>query len=189
MMKKSLCTKEAFNDIYDKYSQMIYRISLLHTGNEEDAKDIMQEVFMKLIYTAPCFDNHEHEKKWIIRVTVNLCHDHLRSYWRKNKVSLDDYVAESMMSKQKETGFYITSGSVAVADGSYLTNCAAVADETSTDLSELIFSMPDKYKDVIHLHYFEGYSIAEIAKILEIGESAVKMRLKRGRTYLKMELE
>jgi len=52
-----------------------------------------------------------------------------------------------------------------------------------------VLSLPEKYRLPIHLHYYEGYSVAEIAGILKLGQSAVKMRLKRGRELLKLELE
>ena len=52
-----------------------------------------------------------------------------------------------------------------------------------------VIRLPEQYKLPIHLHYYEGYSVAEIAKILKLGQSAVKMRLKRGRELLKLELE
>lgn len=52
-----------------------------------------------------------------------------------------------------------------------------------------VLALPDKYRLPIHLHYYEGYSVAEIGEILKLGESAVKMRLKRGREILKLELE
>ena len=52
-----------------------------------------------------------------------------------------------------------------------------------------VLRLPEQYKLPIHLHYYEGYSVAEIAKILKLGQSAVKMRLKRGRELLKLELE
>ena len=56
-------------------------------------------------------------------------------------------------------------------------------------MAEAIVALPAQYKAPIHLHYCEGYSVAEIGEILHLGQSAVKMRLKRGRELLKLELE
>ena len=56
-------------------------------------------------------------------------------------------------------------------------------------VADAVVRLPEKYKAPIHLHYYEGYSVAEVARILKLGESAVKMRLKRGRELLKLELE
>lgn len=52
-----------------------------------------------------------------------------------------------------------------------------------------VMALPEKFKLPIHLYYYEGYSVAEVAEILKLGQSAVKMRLKRGRELLKLELE
>ena len=57
------------------------------------------------------------------------------------------------------------------------------------DALTAVLRLPEKYKLPIHLHYYEGYSVAEIGEILHLGQSAVKMRLKRGREILKIELE
>lgn len=143
---------------YDLYKTMLYRIAFSYLGNKQDSEDVLQDVFIKLCYSAPDFPSEEDEKRWVIRVTINLCKDHLRSFWHRNKISLED-----------------------------LDEYASV-QEDKADLIEIL-SLPPKYKIVIHLYYFEGYHIAEIAKILKLSESAIKMRLKRGRELLKIELE
>ncbi|MNN96890.1 RNA polymerase factor sigma C [compost metagenome] len=56
-------------------------------------------------------------------------------------------------------------------------------------LLQLVLALPVKYKTVIHLYYYEDYPVQDISRILQISESAVKMRLKRGRQLLKLELE
>ena len=62
-------------------------------------------------------------------------------------------------------------------------------DPESLGLAEAIVALPEQYKGPIHLHYCEGYSVAEIGEILKLGQSAVKMRLKRGRDLLRREME
>lgn len=143
---------------YDSYKTMIYRLAFSYLGNKQDSEDVLQDVFIKLCYSAPDFPSDEDEKRWIIRVTINLCKDHLRSFWRRNKVSLEDLDEYASIQEEKE------------------------------DLLEII-NLPPKYKVVIHLYYFEGYNVSEIAKILNLSISAVKMRLKRGRELLKVEME
>ncbi|MCL2002993.1 MAG: sigma-70 family RNA polymerase sigma factor [Oscillospiraceae bacterium] len=65
--------KELFSRAYDKYGAMLYRVGLTHTGNPSDAEDILHDVFLRLIHKAPDFRDELHEKRWLIRVTVNLC--------------------------------------------------------------------------------------------------------------------
>jgi RNA polymerase sigma-70 factor (ECF subfamily) len=151
-------SKEQILDKYDKYKTMLYRIAFSYLGNKQDCEDILQDVFIKLCYSAPEFPSDEDEKRWLIRVTINRSKDHLKSFWQRNKICLDD-----------------------IED--YVTTL-----EDREDLLEII-NLPPKYKVVIHLYYYEGYNIMEISNILKASVSAVKMRLKRGRELLKIELE
>jgi len=82
---------------YELYKTMIFRIAYSYLGNRQDCEDVMQDVFIKLCYNAPEFCTEEDEKRWLIRVTINLCKNYLRSYWRRNKRNLDeayDYTQE-----------------------------------------------------------------------------------------------
>lgn len=143
---------------YFKYKGLLFRIAFTYVKNKEDSEDILQEVFYKLLYKAPVFENEEHEKRWLIRVTVNMCKNHLRLFWNKNKTEITDIDGWGMT--KEETG-----------------------------ILEEVLLLPEKIKAVIYLHYFEGYRCNEIAEILDVKESAVKMRLKKGRDLLRIELE
>lgn len=147
-----------FSQKYKLYSDMLFKICMIYLGNKEDAEEAVQESFLKLIYKSPQFNNNEHEKAWLIRVTINVCKDILRSIWRKRVINIEDIERYYDSSKELE-------------------------------IMEDIIRLPSKYKDVIYLYYFEDYSIKDISKILKVSESAVKMRLKRGRDTLKIELE
>ena len=152
---KPLCSD--FSTKYDMYGNMIYKICVVYLADTSLSEDVTQEVFIKLFYYSPEFNDSEHEKRWIIRVTINLCKDTLKKISARKTVPLED---------QREIALH----------------------QTDDDISEIIFNLPPKYKDVIHLHYYEGYSVNEISKILHISTSAVKMRLKRGRELLKIRL-
>ncbi len=147
-----------FPEKYSLYSDMLYRICMVYLGNKEDVEEAMQEAFMKLIYKSPRFINNEHEKAWLIRVTVNLCKDMVRSVWHKRVIRMDIIK-------------------------NYYDNAADIC------IMEEILKLSPKYKDIIYLYYFEQYTVKEIAEILKVSESAVKMRLKRGREALKIQLE
>lgn len=151
-------SKELILEKYDLYKTMLFRIAFSYLGNKFDCEDILQEAFIKLIYHAPEFLSDEDEKRWVIRITINLCKNHLKSFWQRNKATLDDYVEY------------------------------ATTPEESVVLQQIL-ELPDKYRIVVHLFYVEGYKIIEIASILKLSESAVKMRLKRGRELLKIEME
>lgn len=146
-----------FEAAYDAYGPMVYRLAMVYLGRRADAEDVTQEVFVRLLNRAPAFADGEHEKRWLLRVAVNLCRDQLKGFWRKRAVELEPGLPAQ--------------------------------DPESLGLAEAIVALPEQYKGPIHLHYCEGYSVAEIGEILRLGQSAVKMRLKRGRDLLRREME
>lgn len=151
---------DVFDEKYESYGKMLYRLCMIYLGNYADVEEVMQEAFIRLLYKAPVFENDRQEKIWLTRVAVNLCKDKLKSFWRKKILPL-----EGMELRSQE---------------------GVIEDR---ELSELILKLPPKYKAVIHLHYFENYKVEEIAAILRISQSAVKMRLERGREFLRLGLE
>lgn len=155
---ESIHLEHNFSEKYNSYGDMLFRICIVFLGNKEDAEEAMQEAFYKLIYKRPLFNSSEHEKAWLIRITINICKDMLRSVWRKRVLTVEHIEK-----------YYDNASDIHIMDK--------------------ILKLPAKYKAVIYMHYYEDYSIKDISKILEISESAVKMRLKRGRDILKIELE
>lgn len=139
-----------------KYGDSLMRVAYTYTRNMEDAQDMVQEAFLRYITKAPQFLTEAHEKAWLIRVTINICKNHLTSAYRKNYAQLDESVS--------------------------------VCDSYSSGLYEAVGELPPKYRIVIHLFYYEGYSQKEIARIINLTESAVATRLQRGRSLLKSKL-
>lgn len=154
---KQQISSQAFEEAYDAYSCAVYRLAMVYLGRKADAEDITQEAFLRLLYRAPRFSGGEHEKRWLLQVTANLCRDQLRSFWHKRVTELDESIPAAAPEELEALG--------------------------------AVLALPEKYRLPIHLHYYEGYSVDEIAEILKLGQSAVKMRLKRGRELLKPELE
>ncbi len=155
-MNQTVCA-DKFETAYDLYGKAVYRLAMVYLGRHADAEDVTQEVFVRLLYRAPGFADGDHEKRWLLRVTANLCKDQLKGFWRRQVTELEDTLPAAPPEEQE-----------------------ALA---------AVMALPERYKLPIHLHYYEGYSVAEIAEILKLGQSAVKMRLKRGREMLKLELE
>lgn len=159
---KKMSTHE-FNEMYQKYKNTLYRVAFTYLKNNEDVEDILQEVFLKRIYQENTFESEEHEKRWLIRVTVNLSKNHLKSFWNRNKITIDELVESSEVLQWQ-------------------------FDETQKEIFSEIMKLPEKQRMAIYLHYYEGYSCKEIADILRCGESAVKMRLQKGRELLRVSL-
>ena len=140
-----------------QYEDKLLRTALAVVGNNADAEDVVQEVFVKLYQKQPNFESSDHEAAWLIRVAVNLCKNHLRSTWWKKVVPLLD------------------------------THPAPEAEQRDT--MQAVLALPAKYRVVIHLYYYEGYSAKKIAEITQQKESTVRQLLTRARRKLKGLLE
>ena len=141
------------------YADTVRRICLMHLKNMDEAQDVFQEVFLKYVLHDVAFESAEHEKAWLIRVAINTCRDLLKSFFRKNVVALEELFAEPPDLAPQET-----------------------------ELLEAVLALPEKYRDVIYLHYYEGYTAPEIAALLGRKENTVYTWLARARGELKREL-
>lgn len=157
-------TKERLEQIFRDYYQLIYRVAFSQVKNHADAEDITQEVFLKIIRHDMRYQSMEHERAWIVRVTINLCRDLLKSKWHKTSVSMEE-VSEAQRG-----------------------NCENFT-EIQDDMMWAVLQLPEKYRNCLYLFYYEDYSIKEIAQSLEMPENTVKTNLKRGRQALKEFLE
>lgn len=148
-----------FAEKYELYCDLVYKICIVRLGSKENAEDAMQNVFVKLYSKSPVFSTVQEEKAWIIRVAINMCKDFQKSFWQRNTIGLDE-ISE-------------------ISDGGF---------EEQQKLID-IFNIPPKYRTVLQLYYYEGYSEKEIAGILKIAEKSVAMQLYRARKKLKNEME
>ena len=145
--------------LVETYSDLILRLSYSYLKSTEDAKDTCQTVFLKLLEKPRTFDSPEHERAWIIRAAANACKDVLKSHWRRTTVEMD--AAGQVPAPEPEEGSLL----------------AAVG------------LLPPKYRAVIYLYYYEGYTAKEIAHMLGENPATVATRLSRGRARLKTMLE
>lgn len=145
-------------EVIEKYSDMVYKIALTRCGNLENAEDIFQEVFIKFSEKMPKFKSEEHEKAWLIRVTINLTKNIQNSAWNKKVTSqLDD----NMIFETTE----------------------------EIDVFSAVCELPQNYRTVIYLLYYEGYKVCEIAKMMKTREGTIKTWAFRAREILKQKLE
>lgn len=149
--------KPNIDAVFTKYGDMLYRLVLARLGNDADAQDVVQDVFIKYITTKPEFKDLNHEKAWFLRTAINRSND----LARKQKIRIFLPI---------EDAFNIT------------------ADDKNSlkDLMFLISQLSPIYKDVVILHYLEGFNLEETAEILNISLSAVKMRISRAKEMLQI---
>lgn len=159
MQSSLLRTNEELSQIYYRHVKTVYRVCIMFMKNEHDTQDMVQNTFIRLMRDGTHFQNEEHEKAWLIRTATNLCKDYFKSWWAKT-TGIDE-AAE----KAAETPLLF--------------------DETL----QRVMNLPEKYKTVIYLYYYEGYTTVEIAGMLNQNESTVRSHLRTGRKLLKIEME
>lgn len=147
------------NRAIDRYADLVRRVCMIHLKNHADTEDIFQTVFLKYVTGTTEFESEEHEKAWFIRVTINACRDLLRSFFRSRTVSLDDLLEQPDQ-----------------------------VPEDHREVLEAVLALPDKYRDVVYLHYYEGYTAPEIGTILHKNPNTVYTLLTRARDELRKML-
>ena len=148
-----------FEQLFDRYNTMLFRIAYARTQSRSDAEDIVQETWVRYFRNTPELESEEHRKAWLLRVCVNCANSFLTSAWRRHSAPLDDTLP------------------------------GGDSPETDrTDILRAVGSLPDKYRTVIHLFYYEDLSVREIAEIVGSREAAVKTQLHRARQMLKEKL-
>ena len=143
-----------------KYQDHLFAAAFHICENAADAEDVVQETLLRYYNCKKEFDSEEHIRAWLFRVAVNLAKNVRRSFWKHKMVPLEDYM-ETLTFASPESG----------------------------SLFAEVMRLPEKYRIVIHLFYYEDYSVREISRILKISESNVKVRLNRGRKMLKQALQ
>ena len=153
-MKSHIDRAEA-ERLVNAYSDLILRLSYTYLKSTEDAKDICQTVFLRLLEKPRKFESPEHERAWIIRAAVNLCKDQLKSHWHRTTVDLE--AARAVPAPEAEEG----------------------------SLLAAVNLLPPKYRTVIYLYYYEeiaqllGEKPATVATQLSRGREKLRTHLEQ----------
>lgn len=163
MAQQEETAQQKIQRIVETYSTVLLRVATNQLGNQTEAEDIVQKVFLKLLKANQEFQNNEHEKAWLLRVTINESKDLLRSSAHKKKAELNEAV-----NLPTEKG---------------------IPEGESFEIMEAIQKLSPKYRSVIYLFYYEGYTTVEIADILQSRKGTIESQLSRAREKLKDELK
>ena len=141
----------------EQFSNTIYKIAFSYTKSKEVSEDVMQNVFVRYMTSDKTFEDMEHKKAWLIKVTINECKKYFRrltsQFKKESKVLLNDWSNEQY------------------------------------NIYDSIMELPQKYRVVVHLYYYEEFSIKEISALLKLKENTVMSLLHRARQRLKKVLE
>ena len=157
-MSQRMRTDQEIAALYRAHSKMIYRVCYTYMKNPSDTEDAVQETFIRLIRSCPAFESEDHEKAWLIRTATNICINALRHWWRKRE-DIDDHP-----------------------------DLQSPGRDRHDEVLQAVMDLPDKYKTPVYLFYYEGYSGAEIAKILEKPASTIRNYLHEARILLRNAL-
>lgn len=155
-------SEKQFDYVYNEYAKELYNIAYGYTRNRDDSIDIMQNAYVVLLESNKKFESNEHIKYFLIRVTINESLDLLKSANKKRVIKNNDVVVNFPETKKEELPY---------------------------DLSEIVNTLPEKYKTIIILHYYDDMKIKDISNVLKISEPAVKKRLERARNLIKEIIE
>lgn len=152
-------TEEQYTDLVNKYIDTVFRVALNCLKDPTEAEDVTQTVFEKLWRQTKPFAGEAHIKYWLIRVTINVCRQILRSPWWKQE-PIEEYARMLSFKNQEQS-----------------------------DLFRAVMELPKKYRLPIYLFYYEGYDTGEIGRILQIPKGTVCTNLRRGRELLKKTMQ
>lgn len=153
-------TQEKLLALYEKYGSTVYRVAFSFMKNPQDTEDIVQETFLKVLQCGVEFYDEQHEKAWLIVTASNLCKNQLKHWWRK-RVDIDECISLA----------------------------GSPEDEQRQELIRAVLNLPNKYKTLVYLFYYEGYTGDEIGRMLHMPPASVRTRLRRARNLLKSEME
>ena len=153
----------SFDELYDRFATDVLRVAYYYLGDRQRAEDVTQDVFVRYLQHRPVLFAGR-EKSWLLKVALNRCRDLWRSAWLKKVVlghpSFELFPADDEIGRSAD----------------------------SIALAEAVNSLPQDFREVVLLHYYQGYGVSEIAGMLDIAEGTVSSRLSRARSKLEKEL-
>ena len=155
-----MLTNEQFTCYAERYIDTVFRVAFHYLRSAADAEDVTQNTFIKLWERKEAFPDDDYARKWLIRVAVNECKSLWRTAWHRKTTYLEEAEREPVFSTPEKSDLYYA-----------------------------VRELPVKYRQIVHLYYFEEYSVKEIAGLMKLSETAVQTRLLRARQQLKEKLK
>lgn len=150
-----------FREFYDRQVKRVYRLAMVLMGNISDAEDVTQTIFLKAWEKKPDFRDADHEIAWILTTTRNQCKDIHKSFYRRKRADLENAPEPQV----------------------------TLETQMDNEIWEALQSLAEKYRMVLYLYYYEGYSVRELSVILRRRESTLQTQLATGRKQMKSLLE
>ena len=158
---QSFRADDDIKEVIEKYTKLVYGIALTHVKNQIDADDVFQEVFLIYFQKNKVFNDEEHRKAWLINTALNCCRKVTGSTWRKKTVPLDELPDQTFQFISNDENLVYTA----------------------------LQALPQKYRIVLHLFYYEDLSVEEISNALKIKQGTVRIQLMRGRELVRNKIK
>jgi RNA polymerase sigma-70 factor, ECF subfamily len=162
--------EEILEKIMVEHGNDVLYLAFSYVKNRSVAEDLAQEVFLSAYTNLDGFQWESSIKTWLYRITVNRCKDYLKS-WNYRSTTIGNVIEMAMGSREKEADSIL------------------ISKEEQSELADMIFSLPLKYREVIYLFYFEEMSLDEITQLLNLNINTLKSRLKRAKELLKKKIQ
>ncbi|MBR4163461.1 MAG: RNA polymerase sigma factor [Solobacterium sp.] len=146
-------------EVKERYASNIYKAAFSIVRDHFDAEDVLQETLISYLHEKKEFDSDEHIKAWLLKTAINKAKNIRLSFWKRNRVSLETYMENIPFAQPQDR-----------------------------DLFAALMKLPESNRIVLHLFYYEGYSVKEISNILRISEGTVKSRMARGKEKLRKRI-
>lgn len=148
--------KPSIETLVDTYQNNLYTAAFSVCRNVQDAEDAVQDTFLQYLSQKDIFQSEQHLRAWLLRVAINKAKNKTTAFFRRNTLPLEDYIETLVFPTEEASGLF-----------------------------EAVMKLPESYRIVIHLYYYEDCSVKEIADILKAAPGTVKVRLSRGRALLR----
>lgn len=165
--------EQAFEALVTAYERKVYNYALRSTGNEQDAMDITQEVFLRVFRSLSGFKEESSFSTWLYRITFNICIDFSRKNAKRN---------ENFLSLNGETA---DGKELELPDERHAPEAAYDRKELREEIAGAILRLSEQHREVLVMREISGLSYAEIAEVLELEEGTVKSRIARARENLR----
>ena len=145
--------------VFARHMKSVYRLCYSYLGTAADAEDATQSTFLKLVAAPRTFESEEHERAWLLRCAANLCKDLLKSPRHTQAAEMPADIVDRQ------------------------------AHAEPSPVLQAVLALPERYRDCVYLHYYEGYKTDEIAHLTDTPPSTVRNHLSEARKLLKAQLE
>lgn len=158
------------SELIDEYGDRLTKLAYSYLRDWGKAQEIVQDVFLTCYQQYDTYEEIQSYKAWIYRITINRCKDVLKSSWAR-RVVVNNSLFQFLRSKEPSP------------------ESATLQKDEDVQLAQKVMELSVKYREIIHLHYYEELSVQEISQLLKINQNTVKTRLKRGRGLLESTME